>query len=78
MKTENELRRELHSLYNRLLAVRDRIKAIADGEIKRDRCLTGQIYPGNRPLKLKDARQIAMHAYAALNQIGNELGSILE
>lgn len=69
MADHNKLFLEAHQLANDILEVRDRLKAIEDGQVSRGRCLPGTIKPGKRKITLKDAKSIAHHAIARIDQI---------
>lgn len=65
---------EAHDLCNSILEIRDRLKPIVSGEIERGHCLAGNAaayggIPGRRKATLKDAREIAKHAIARIDQI---------
>jgi hypothetical protein len=72
--TDDILFSESHRLANDILEIRDRLKPIVFGEIQRGHCLAGNAEAyggtrGNRKTTLKDAREIARHAIARIDQI---------
>lgn len=69
---DHEAAQREHHLITTLLIVRDRLEPIITGEIERGHCVgTREAYcgkPGNRKTRLDDARKIAKHAAAYINQ----------
>ena len=69
---------DLYEIGMTLCRVRDRVRQIAEGEIQRGKRESQYSIhpPGMRPIKLKDARDIAKHSVIVLNECINALMEI--